>query len=31
MRKPLYNITKKELWVRGVFVAVAAALVIAHD
>jgi hypothetical protein len=31
MRKPLYNITKKELWVRGVFVAVVAALVVAHD
>jgi hypothetical protein len=31
MRKPLYSITKKELWIRGVFVAVAAALVVAHD
>jgi hypothetical protein len=31
MRKPLYSITKKELWIRGAFVAVAAALVIAHD
>ena len=31
MRKPLYNITKKELWIRGIFVAVAAALVIAHE
>jgi hypothetical protein len=31
MRKPLYNITKTDLWVRGVFVAIAVALVIAHE
>jgi hypothetical protein len=31
MRKPLYNITKKDLWIRGIFVAIAAALVIAHE
>jgi hypothetical protein len=31
MRKPLYNITKKDLWIRGAFVAVAVALVIAHE
>ena len=31
MRKPLYSITKKELWIRGVFVAVAGALAIAAE
>ena len=31
MRKPLYNIAKKDLWRRGVFVAVVGALVIAHE
>jgi hypothetical protein len=31
MRKPLYNIKTKDLWIRGVFVAVAAVLVIAHE
>ncbi len=29
--KPLYNITKKELWIRGIFVAVVIGLVIAHE
>lgn len=29
--KPLYNITKKELWIRGIFVAVVIGLIIAHE
>jgi hypothetical protein len=29
--KPLRIITKKELWIRGIFVAVAISLVIAHE
>ncbi len=29
--KPLYKITKTDLWIRGIFVAVAVALVIAHE
>ncbi len=28
--KPLYNITKKELWIRGIFVAVAIVLAVMH-
>jgi hypothetical protein len=31
MRKPLYNIKKTDLWIRGIFVAVVVALVIAHE
>ena len=29
--KPLRTIDKKELWIRGIFVAVAIGLVIAHE
>ena len=31
MRKPLYNITKKDLWIRGAFVAAAVALAIVAE
>jgi hypothetical protein len=31
MRKPLYKITKIDLWIRGAFVAVVIGLVIAQE
>ena len=31
MRKSLYKITKTDLWIRGAFVVIAIALVMAHE